>query len=62
MFTYDYQGRRVCKQVYDWDPAAGGGVGDWTGPVEDRRFVYDDGNVLIALGRIWAWMRVSCRE
>jgi len=39
----------VCRQVYRWDPAAGGGAGDWAGPVEDRRYVYDGWNVLVEL-------------
>jgi len=29
-FTYDYRHRRVEKRVYDWDPQAGGGQGDWS--------------------------------
>jgi len=49
VFAYDYLGRRVCRQVYRWDPAAAGGAGDWAGPVEDRRVVYDGWNVLVEL-------------
>ncbi|MFQ5807609.1 MAG: hypothetical protein ACE5I3_14270 [Phycisphaerae bacterium] len=40
-FTYDYMGRRVRKQVFDWDPTLNGGAGGWTDtPETDLRYVY----------------------
>ena len=37
-FTYDYRGRRVRKQVVDWDPDLNGGEGGWSEAASlDRR-------------------------
>ncbi len=47
---HDYLGRRVRKQVFDWDPAANENEGAWeTSPTTDLRFVYDGWNLLMEL-------------
>ncbi|GJQ27293.1 MAG: hypothetical protein HBSAPP02_23250 [Phycisphaerae bacterium] len=50
VFAYDYLGRRVRKQVFDWDPTANGNEGAWeTSPTTDLRFIYDGWNLLMEL-------------
>ncbi|NNM29816.1 MAG: RHS repeat-associated core domain-containing protein, partial [Akkermansiaceae bacterium] len=41
LFTYDWQGRRIAKKVYDLDPIANPGAV----PITDRRFLYDAWNL-----------------
>jgi len=44
VFTYDYMGRRVRKQVYSYS------AGAWNStPTTDRKFVYDGWNLLLEL-------------
>ena len=46
VFAYDYIGRRVRKQVFDYDTQAS----DWEAtPATDQRFVYDGWNVALVL-------------
>ncbi|MBC2595892.1 RHS repeat-associated core domain-containing protein, partial [Ruficoccus amylovorans] len=58
VFTYDSQGRRMKKEVFDWDDVAG----DWgSTPVETIAFLYDEWNVLAELAYDGAGTLASSR-
>ncbi len=41
-YGYDYMGRRVRRQMFDWDPVGE----DWDGPVQDTKYVNDGWRVI----------------
>jgi RHS repeat-associated protein len=58
-YGYDYMGRKIRGQTFDWDP-----VGEeWDGPVQDTKYVYNgwtiieelDGNDSDAVTRQYTW-------
>ncbi len=56
-FAYDYMGRRVSKQVYQWN-----GSGFGTNPVSQVRFVYDGWNLLAEVATNNVAVRSICGD
>ncbi len=64
VYTYDYLGRRVQRNVYSWNPTGGGGSGAWnTTADESQRLIYYNWLPLVELNglsgnavlRRWTW-------